>query len=115
MPKPGDVMINRHGGVYIFKEFFGSGDHKHYAWLGKDGRLTYNSLAVHGRPATTEEAQPLFDALKKAGKRWNAETMKVEDVPERERIMEFLKGCAIDTTWIYWLTEGYLKYKEGEK
>lgn len=25
------------------------------------------------------------------------------------------EGCAIDATWIRWLTEGYLKYVEGEK
>lgn len=41
------------------------------------------------RPATDEEKQLLFDAMAKAGKRWNAEKKVVEDIPEP---YEFKKG-----------------------
>lgn len=120
-PKPGDVMVNNSGNVYIFKEVVDDHNHEHYAWLGTSGRLAINTNTKcnPGRPATPEEAQPLWDALKKAGKRWNSETMQVEDVPESERIMSFLQGYEENTTWnhgqLCWLIESYLKYKEGEK
>ena len=78
-PKPGDVMINDFGSVYIFKEVLDSNNHNHYAWLGENSRLAIGGTCTPGRPATPEEAQPLWDALKKAGKRWNPETMQVED------------------------------------
>jgi signal peptidase I len=79
-PKPGDVMINKHGSVYIFKSVIDDHSHEHYVWLGTSGRLAIDTKCDPGRPATPEEAQPLWDALKKAGKRWNAETMQVEDI-----------------------------------
>ena len=118
-PKPGDVMINIHGNVYIFKEVVGSDVHKCYAWAGDGGRLAIGSLCFCGRPATPEEAQPLWDALKKAGKRWNPETMQVEEITEKEQIEEFLKAYADGVIWnreqLRWLIENYLKYREGEK
>src|SRR5690554_2524791 len=83
-PEPGDVMVNENGSVYIFKEVVGYGNHNYYARVGKSGRLSFEWTCNSGRPATPEEVQPLWDALKKAGKRWNAETMQVEDVPEEE-------------------------------
>ena len=118
-PKPGDVMINIHGNVYIFKEVVGMDVHKCYAWAGEGGRLTVESLCFYGRPATPEEAQPLWDALKKAGKRWNAETMQVEEIPEKEKIEKFLESYADGVMWsceqVCCLIEDYLKHREGEK
>jgi hypothetical protein len=118
-PKPGDVMINRFGSVYIFKSAVDKHSHEHYAWLGTSGRLAIDTKCDPGRPATPEEAQPLWDALKKAGKRWNSETMQVEDVPEIDRICEWVEkhlNCRYYsheslTKVIY----DYLKYKEGKK
>ena len=122
-PKPGDVMVNRLGSVYIFKEAVGKDAHKVYAWLGRNGQLAIGeSFHPHlrpGRPATPEEAQPLFDALKKAGKRWNAETMEVEDITEKEQIENFLESFVDGAIWnreqLRWLMESYLKHREGEK
>lgn len=82
-PKPGDVMINNRGSIYIFKRDIDYHRHESYAWLGKDGgieNIFFTGWCLSGRPATPEEAQPLWDALKKAGKRWNAETMQIEDI-----------------------------------
>jgi hypothetical protein len=117
-PKPGDVMINIHGNVYIFKESDGD-KHNFYAWLGESGRLSISGICEPGRPATPEEAQPLFDALKKAGKRWNPETMQVEEITESDRIREWveryvLEGCYSEEG-IADVIEAYLKYREGEK
>src|SRR5690554_418442 len=82
-PKAGDVMINDWGGVYIFKsDRYKGGYHNCFAWLGESGNLLIGDWCLPGRPATPEEAQPLWDALKKAGKKWNAEAMEVEDVPK---------------------------------
>jgi hypothetical protein len=118
-PKPGDVMINIHGNVYIFKEVVGKDVHKCYAWAGEGGRLTVESLCFYGRPATPEEAQPLFDALKKAGKRWNPETMQVEEITESDRIREWVEENLNDVYYskqcIAKVIGYYLKHREGEK
>lgn len=118
-PKPGDVMVNDIGSVYIFKAVAGKKTHRYYAWLGRDGRVVFNESAISGRPATPKEAQPLWDALKKAGKRWNPETMQVEDVPESDRIREWvwanLKSSLYDKGSIAEAVEAYLKHKEDEK
>jgi hypothetical protein len=119
-PKPGDVMINDNGNVYIFEAFDGKKTHKHYcSWLESIGQLSIRAFSFPGRPATPEEAQPLWDALKKAGKRWNPETMQVEEIAERERIMDFLQRYGNNVTWnheqLCLLIESYLKHKEGEK
>jgi hypothetical protein len=118
-PKPGDVMINIHGNVYIFKEVVGQDVHKCYAWAGEGGRLTIGSLCFYGRPATPEEAQPLWDALKKAGKRWNAETMQVEEITEADRIREWAEehlsdGYFYTRQGIAEIIETYLKHKEAK-
>ncbi len=102
-PKPGDVMIDAKGNVYIFKSVVDSDIHRHYAWFGKDGRLVIGSMCTPGRPATLKEAKPLFDALKKAGKKWNPETMEVEEVPESTRIREWVEG---------WAVEGYYNHED---
>ena len=117
-PKPGDLMINNSGNVYIFKEVVDNFKHKHYVWVSESGRLSIGGFCDSGRPATPEEAQPLWDALKKAGKRWNPETMQVEEIPEKEQIDKFLESYADGVMWsreqVRWLMESYLKYKEGE-
>lgn len=118
-PKPGDVCINDLGSVYIFKAVESCGWHNHFAWLGKPGGLSIAARCIPGRPATPEEAKPLWDALKKAGKRWNPETMKVEDVPEIERILEWVEENIKEGYYnhedVAEAIEGYLKQKEGTK
>ena len=118
-PKPGDVMINKYGSVYILKSIVGKVTHKYFAHLGKSGRLAIDMSCYAGRPATPEEAQPLWDALKKAGKRWNPETMQVEEIPEKEQIEKFLESYADGAIWsreqLRWLMESYLKHRESEK
>ena len=117
-PKPGGAMINTHGSVYIFKESDGD-KHNFYAWLGESGRLSISGVCEPGRPATPEEAQPLFDALKKAGKRWNPETMEVENVSEFDRILEWVEANIKDGYYnhedVAEAIEAYLKHREGEK
>lgn len=121
-PKPGDVMINNRGSVYIFKRDIGYHRHESYAWLGKDGgieNLFFTGWCLSGRPATPEEAKLLFDALKKAGKQWNAETMQVADVPEIDRIREWvakrLGDGRYDQEWVAQVISHYLKHKEDRK
>ena len=118
-PKPGDVMINENGSVYIFKSVRDDRkSHNHYAWFGEDGRLSFEWACYSGRPATPEDAQPLWDALRKAGKKWNAETMEVEDVPESTRILEWVENHLSDGYYnhadVAEAIEDYLKHKEGK-
>ena len=116
-PKTGDVLVNEWGSVYIFKEVRRE-SHEYFACLGRDGRVYYHSVVIPGRPATPEEVQPLWDALKKAGKRWNPETMQVEGIPEKEQIEKFLKDYTDGVVWsrcqLLSLIESYLRYREGE-
>ena len=77
--KDGDVLISNDKDVLImFKKYayedivesyFNSTDSDNYGWI-----------AGAFRHATPEEAQRLWDALAKEGKRWNPETMQVEDI-----------------------------------
>lgn len=117
--KPGDVMVNEKGSVYIFR---GEGDsvlHDNYCVLFNDGKLGIGCQSEIGRLATPEESKPLFDALKKAGKRWNPETMQVEDIPEIDHIREWVETHLNDGYYnqqgIAEVIEHYLKYREGEK
>lgn len=118
-PKPGDVMVNEKGSVYVFR---GEGDsvlHDNYCVLFNDGKLGIGCQNEIGRLATPEESKLLFDALEKAGKRWNAETMQVEDVPEIDRIREWvakrLGDGRYDQEWVAQVISHYLKHREGEK
>ena len=53
--------------------------------------ITPNILGdlIEYRPATDEEKQQLFDAMAKAGKRWNAEKKVVEDISEQQKLRAF--------------------------
>ena len=53
------------------------------------GAVVSDNFIAELRPATEEERQGLFDALKERGKRWNAERKVVEDIPKP---YEFRKG-----------------------
>lgn len=118
-PKPGDVMVNQFDSVYIFKGAKSNNRHDYFAGVGRSGQIVYDNATNPGRPATPEEAQPLWDALKKAGKRWNQETLEVEEVPEPDRIREWV-GENIEYRHytkevIAEVIEAYLKHREGEK
>jgi hypothetical protein len=112
-------MINENGSVYIFKDVVDNGNHRYFAWFGKDGRLFIEGTCLPGNPATPEETKLLFDALKKEGKQWNSETMEIEDVPEIDHIRKWVEK---HLDYRYYNHESltkviynYLKYKEGEK
>ena len=82
--------------------------HKDYITIGGDtGELLWGyETFTHDymRPATDSEKQRLFDALAKEGKRWNAETKQIEDLPrwrakEGERFYYvYLDGSVFDDT-----------------
>lgn len=71
------------------------GNHRGYFTLFTSGNTMDenkydNTIAMNIiRPATEEEKQKLFDAMVKAGKRWNASKKKLEDFPKP---YEFKKG-----------------------
>ena len=53
----------------------------HIVYNGKLNSFKPGWIKKNFRPATEEEKQRLFDALAKAGKRWNAEEKRIEDLP----------------------------------
>ena len=81
-PKDGDIVAFGSSGIGIFKEFDPYG-HTDYATLTEsDTYINQRAWVKDGmRPATNAEKQRLFDALAKKGKRWNAETKQIEDLP----------------------------------
>lgn len=107
------MIIKKHPNLYRAL-IHGSPDYLHV-----DGSYGVPFTSAAFRLATAEEAQLLFDALKKAGKRWNQETLQVEDVPEVDRIREWVRANLEPGLYtrvgVAEGIEGYLKYKEGEK
>lgn len=116
VPKDGDIYTTSKDGVGIY-----SGRYKAYgdiipAYCGlrKDGALCIRNDEIDGdsgfgdfmeiRPATDAEKRRLFDALAKRGKRWNAETKRIEDLPrwrakEGERFYYvYIDGSVFDDT-----------------
>ena len=85
--KDGDFVVNEAGSILIFRKKDGDFIYDH-AFLG-GGWLLFTSLepSLPGikRYATEEEKQELIDALEKEGKRWNAEKLCVEDIPEKPK------------------------------
>ena len=78
------------------------------------------------RPATDSEKQRLFDALAKEGKRWNAETKQIEDLPRwRAKIGEkyYFVGDCLDVDFnsensdkfddSYYAADNYFKTEEA--
>ena len=129
-PKDGDVCVSNSGTIFIFN---GNGIHKtslHCA-LFKAGDITYsgalNSDNTTGyRYATDDEKQRLFDALAKVGKRWNAETKQIEDLPRwRAKIGEkyYFVGDCLDVDFnsensdkfddSYYAADNYFKTEEA--
>ena len=80
-PKDGDIIAFGIKAIGIFKEYDTIG-HTDYAVLVDSLRLNERGWVKNNmRPATDSEKQRLFDALAKEGKRWNAETKQIEDLP----------------------------------
>ena len=85
-PQDGDIVTDKTSGIIcIYAGTNGTGGIISYAGLGNLGYLTTNKDSGWGItknycPATDEEKQRLFDALAKAGKRWNTEEKRVEDL-----------------------------------
>lgn len=120
-PKPGDIVFED-GRIMIVKKY---PNLYHAMFYPKYGKLFINALygvpftSAAFRPATPEEAQPLWDALKKAGKRWNSETMQVEQRPEFNMILDWVEANIKDGYYnhedVAEAIEAYLKHKEGER
>ena len=87
-PQDGDIVAYGNDGIPRNIGIYWMGDHgkshSEHATLIQDGEVRYDECGWTNknlRPATDEEKQRLFDALAKAGKRWNAEKKRVEDLP----------------------------------
>ena len=96
-PKDGDIIAFGIKAIGVFKEYDAIG-HTDYAVLVDSLRLNERGWVKNNmRPATDAEKQRLFDALAKVGKRWNAETKQIENLPRwRAKIGEkyyFISDC----------------------
>ena len=84
-PKDGDVCVSDQGSIFIFdgNGYYNTSIHAGVLKSGKvvfGGALNLNNTEGY-RYATESEKQRLFDAIAKAGKRWNAEKKCIEDLP----------------------------------
>lgn len=117
--KEGDIVFEN-GRVMIIKSY---PNHFYANTYPKTGGLTIDD--EYGLPFTTPtfrlatpaEAQQLFDALAKDGKRWNPDTLKIEELTERDRIRAFLyqrgwEGASEDSIADI---EAYIKHREAQR
>lgn len=90
MPKDGDFVTCGNGyhlWVIIYKHTEHDPHECSYYYVMKNMGLDtimfddYCNVQDTLRPSTEEERQELLDALAKEGKRWNAETKQIEDLP----------------------------------
>ena len=92
VPKDGDIYVLPSGGIGIYSSHYEleHGTIPCYCGLCVDRTLAiikpgeskgFGKFDEELRPATDAEKQRLFDALAKEGKRWNAETKQIEDLP----------------------------------
>lgn len=88
--KDGDILATPYNSTFILKECRISG-YFYYVAITYDGELYVNSgnnwysKDIVVRYATEEEKTKLFDALKKEGKRWNAEKKVIEDIKPKPK------------------------------
>ncbi|MDR2003306.1 MAG: hypothetical protein LBQ74_09775 [Prevotella sp.] len=98
IPKKGNILLSSENWILIFDR-----EGKNKACLvfacynPNDEQLYYGCTDSHcgyikdiERPATTEEQQLLFDVLAKRGKKWNPDTLQLEDI--RPDLTSF-EGC----------------------
>lgn len=84
--KRGDILTDDDGWFWIFKEYSERGNyHYRYArWRPSDNDICFMDVYVvdpkNPRYATPEQAQMLFDAIEKKGKRWDAEKYEFVDI-----------------------------------
>jgi hypothetical protein len=85
--KDGDFVVNTGGCVLIFKKKVGDRICAHAVSYSALGAILIETLSDSPimRYATEEEKQTLLDALEKERKRWNAEKLCVEDIPEKPK------------------------------
>ena len=79
----GDVVITENGRICIFKKYTGRNGFESYLSNSEQSNFGWN--VNNFRLATPEEAQQLWDALAKQGKRWNPETKEVEPIRWRAK------------------------------
>ena len=78
--KKGDVLISHDKEILIILKEYTDEDTIESYLNSTSGFSNYGWGIEAFRLATPEEAQRLWDALAKQGKRWNPETMQVEDI-----------------------------------
>lgn len=86
--KRGDVLIAKSGAICIFDKISSNGVDFYEIIAIYRGKIYKRDSYIFGqtedyRHATPEEAQLLWDALTKEGKRWNPETMQIEPIKRK--------------------------------
>ena len=101
--------------ICIFKNSEKHG-YKNHAALTPDNEITYSDclwVTDDIRLATEEEKQRLFDALKKDGKRWNAEKKCIEDIKEECKLKPFQKVLVRYTDNDAWKANMFSHFIDG--
>lgn len=106
-PQDGDIVAwkdTEDNGPYAVSIY--KGKDRGYATMLTNGDIIYSPYATFSmdiiRPATEEEKRMFFDAMAKAGKRWNAEKKAVEDIPKPHGFRKgepVLVRCGSENRW----------------
>ena len=83
--KRGDILFAsdfEYTWIIIYNKTNADRDYDYFAMLNSRGHINYNEKCdpEFFRLATPSEQQLLFNALAKEGKKWNPETLKIEDI-----------------------------------
>ena len=104
-PNEGDVVYlpkienETYPVIFIFKEIADGNIYDHVSLVFENRysprlcvdcqNIAWESDKKYMRPATEEQKQQLFDALAKAGKRWNPDAKQIEDLPKQHQFKPF--------------------------
>lgn len=100
----GDVVSFGYSGIGILKEINNESTHSNYITLeeGTLDDMPDGWVNDKIRMATEEECKRLFDALKKDGKRWNADKKCFEDIKEEYQFKPFDRVLVRDNNSAKW-------------
>lgn len=121
IPKDGDIVYSE-GWVVIVKNINFQKKVRYHATISLEDRelgLPEDEFGYAGylseieRPATPEEQQILFDALKEKGKRWNSEKKCIEDIEQDILVPEGInitrsgnKPCIVNGNQVLYYSNG---------
>ena len=120
--KEGDIVSyqdfnSRHIGILHSIEAIDGGLHYDYVTLCSNGALRFSRILEDNDRmdyASEKDRNRLFDALAKAGKRWNSDEMCIEDIPLQCKLAPFQEVLVRNADSQLWANNIFGFYKQGD-